>query len=148
MTGPSDTGLREIASLRELAELVRVAPETLFLRWSRGPDADTGVSLDHESGLEMPGLSVTVLDAPQWWTRPPEDWIARQIHKYAQLGTEPDRFGWVLTGREVGRGVDHEPLLAETTPVGRLGDSLVEEARQVYESRFAAGQDSRNGSGD
>lgn len=142
MTGSSGRIPREVATLDELVAMVRASSEPLFLRWSRGPEADGTASVDHESGLEMSGLSATVLDAPDWWTRPAEDWVARQIHKYAQLGGE-DRFGWVLTGREVGRGVDHEPLLTEIRPVARLTDALVEEAAKAYERRFDPGRDSR-----
>lgn len=146
MTNPRHSvvagGLPRLVSLAELEGLVRGASEELFLRWSHGPDADTGTSIDYESGLEMPGLSVTVLDAPPWWRRPRRDWLARQIHKYAHLGADSDRFGWVLSGREVGRGVDHEPLLAEVKPFARLDDRLVAEAARLYESRFHTGRDS------
>uniref|UniRef100_UPI003F53C7F2 DUF6098 family protein n=1 Tax=Yinghuangia sp. YIM S09857 TaxID=3436929 RepID=UPI003F53C7F2 len=139
-----DGTLPELASLSELAGMVRDSDEELFLRWSHGPAADSGTSIDHESGLEMPGLSATVLDAPAWWTRPPTEWLARQIHKYAQLGAEPGRYGWVLTGRQVARGVDHEPLLDKVVPIARLGEPLVREARHVYETRFQVGRDSRS----
>ncbi|MEU8193654.1 DUF6098 family protein [Microbispora amethystogenes] len=55
-------GLPTIKGLDELTELVERRPG-LYLRYSKGPDADEGKpSVDYESGLELPGLSVTVLD--------------------------------------------------------------------------------------
>lgn len=135
--------------LRELAELADMAREgdEVYLRYSHGPDADAEqVSRDYESGLAMPGLSVTRLAPPPWWTRPVPDWVARQVCKYAQLG-EDDRGAWVLTGRTVGYGPDHEPLLADARPLAVLSDGLIEQARRHYHDRFDVGRDSRaNGS--
>ena len=132
--------MREITTLRELAEAVDA--EELYVRYSKGPEDDrSSGSLDTESGLELPGLSVNPLDAEEWWTRPLADWLARQVCQYRHLSEKnPERFAWVLTGRQVGRGPDCEPLLAEVEPVARLSDALLGEAEQRYNTRFDAGR--------
>jgi hypothetical protein len=132
-----------ISDLAQLTAIVNGAAET-YLRYSHGPAADTGAtSRDYESGLELPGLSVVPLRPPDWWTRPVPDWIARQICKYAQLAAgDRDRYAWILTGPVVGRGPDHEPLVAPAQPVAMLSDDLVEEAHRRYHERFEVGRDS------
>lgn len=116
----------------------------VFLRYSRGPDADQHeASRDYESGLALPGLSVVPLTPPDWWRRPVPDWLARQVCKYARLAEgELDRYAWLLTGRVVGRGPDDEPLLADPHPLAILSDALVEQARRHYHERFEVGRDS------
>jgi hypothetical protein len=92
----------------------------------------------------LPGLSVTVLNPPAWWTRPARDWVARRICKYAELMAGPGtRRPWLLTGREVGVGPDHEPLVAQARPVAWIGPVALAQAVQVYRDRFAVGRDSR-----
>jgi hypothetical protein len=140
-TSPQTTGTdqRVIGTLSELADLVRGA-ETLYLRYSCGFEADRdSTSEDGESGLALPGLSVNPLTPEQWWTRPLEDWLARQICQYRHLAEEEERFPWVLTGRCVGRGPDCEPLLADVKPLGRLHEDLLHEAGRVYDERFDTG---------
>lgn len=119
----------------------------LYLRYSHGPEHDRHiVSMDYESGLELPGLSATVLTPEPWWTRPLQDWLARQVCKYADLEeAEQDREAWVLTGRVTARGPDHEPLLVETRPIALLDDAVVREAHRHYRDRFQVGRDSTNG---
>ncbi|TKV29947.1 hypothetical protein FDK12_03440 [Arthrobacter sp. NamB2] len=130
---------RVIGSLEELAALVRGA-ETVYLRYSCGYEADRdSTSEDGESGLALPGLSVNPLTPEQWWTRPIEDWLARQICQYRHLAEDEERYPWVLTGSCVGRGPDCEPLLAEVEPLGRLHDGLLQEAERVYDERFDTG---------
>ena len=133
--------MRELESLDELVELVRSRPG-LHVRYSQGIESDReGGSIDTESGLELPGLSVNPLDAEEWWTRPLADWLARQVCQYRHLSEKnPERFAWVLTGRQVGRGPDCEPLLADVEPVARLSDALLGEAEQRYNTRFDAGR--------
>lgn len=132
--------MREIDSLEELAAIVHRG--RFFVRYSEGPDSDAGAgSIDTESGIPLPGLSVNPLTPESWWTRPLEDWLARQVCQYRELSEKnPDRFAWVLTGREVGRGPDCEPLLVEVSPLARLSRTLLDEAEQVYRSRFHAGR--------
>ncbi len=132
--------MRELESLDELVELVH-SRRGLHVRYSEGLESDRdGGSIDTESGLELPGLSVNPLDAEEWWTRPLADWLARQVCQYRHLREKnPDRFAWVLAGRQVGRGPDCEPLLADVEPVARLGDALLAEAEERYRSRFDAG---------
>lgn len=135
--------MREIATLAELAALVRSGREA-YLRHSSGPAVDRHHrSRDYESGSDLPGLSAVPLTPPQWWRRPDEDWLARQICKYAHLAERDDRYAWLLTGRVVGAGPDQEPLLADPRPLARLGDPLLQEARSRYRDRFEVGRDSR-----
>jgi len=140
-SSPSLPGLPVIRSLVALEALVQQVGR-LYVRYSEGPERDAGESsVDTESGLTMPGLSVNPLRPEAWWTRPLRDWLARQVCQYRELHEKnPDRFAWVLTGRETGRGPDCEPLLTETTPIARLDDELLEEALEVYRSRFEAGR--------
>lgn len=138
--------LPELEKLAELAELVLDRPG-LYLRYSEGPAADAAeTSTDYESGLELPGLPVTVLDPPPWWSRPPEDWLARQVCKYAHLASADDRRrAWVLAGEVTGAGPDHEPLVRDVEPVAWLSAGLVDQARDHYRSTFHVGRDSTGG---
>lgn len=135
---------RTLPRIADLDELTGLGGTGLYLRYSKGPDHDTGrVSIDYESDLKLPGLSVTVLDPPDWWTRPPQDWLARQVCKYANLNEEnADLRPWVLRGRVVGHGPDHEPLIDEVEPVAWLADEVVRQARRRYEERFDVGRGS------
>jgi len=133
--------LTSLDSLVELEDLVRREPR-LCVRYSEGPEQDMSRnSIDTESGLELPGLSVNPLAAEAWWTRPLTDWLARQLCQYRHLSEKnPARFAWILTGREVGRGPDCEPLLADVQPVARLSERLLAEAERVYHQQFDAGK--------
>jgi len=141
MTAGGDRPLPELAGLGELAALV-ASRAGLHVRYSAGPEADAGeASVDGESGLELPGLSVNPLDPEPWWTRPLEDWLARQLCQYRHLAErDPDRVAWVLRGRVAERGPDCEPLLADPEPVARLGDALLDEADRLYRERFDVGR--------
>lgn len=134
-------GVRLIKSLSELEALLEEDAD-LYVRYSEGYDADRdGGSIDTESGLELPGLSVNPLHPEPWWTRPAADWLARQLCQYKQLQDKnPDRFAWVLRGQCVGRGPDCEPLMIRVLPVARLAQSLLTEAEHVYHQRFDAGR--------
>ena len=133
-------------SLAELADAVRQAPG-LHVRYSAGPDADASrTSIDTESGLELPGLSVNPLDPEGWWSRPLEDWLARQLCQYRHLAEQDgDRYAWILRGRVAGRGPDCEPLLDDVEPVARLDETLLDEAEARYGERFNAGRGPADG---
>ncbi|NDL57578.1 DUF6098 family protein [Phytoactinopolyspora mesophila] len=135
-----------VPDLHTLNELVRCRPG-LFLRQSEGPEVDllSPTSRDYESGVEMPGLSVTTIAPEPWWPRPAIDWLARRICKYADLGLTEQRRPWLLQGRVVGRGPDHEPLVTDVQPVAWLDDTVIREARDRYQSCFDVGNDSKNG---
>jgi hypothetical protein len=132
-----------IHGLDQLAEIA--CGGGAYLRHSLGPETDAHqTSRDYESGLELPGLSVVPLTPPDWWHRPVSDWLARQICKYAQLGEgDAGRCAWVLAGRVVGYGPDHEPLVADPKPLAMLSPGVVDEARSHYNERFEVGRDSR-----
>jgi hypothetical protein len=128
-----------IWSLKELADLVS-RDHPLFVRYSQGPRQDEDQrSLDAESGLPLPGLSVNPLNPEPWWTRPLMDWLARQLCQYAHLAAEDQRQPWILTGRCVGRGPDCEPLVDDVTAIALLHCDLIAEAEQHYGARFDKG---------
>lgn len=133
--------LRQLMHLSQLAAVVRACPG-LHVRYSAGPEDDAHRnSIDTESGLELPGLSVNPLDAEEWWTRPLEDWLARQLSQYRHLAEKDhDRMAWILRGEICGRGPDCEPLLRAVEPVAALSEGLLEEARIRYEQNFEAGR--------
>jgi hypothetical protein len=134
-----------VESLAEVVDTVQ-SHGTVYLRYSKGPEDDLGrrTSRDYEAEVDLPGLSVTVVSPEPWWTRPVEDWVARRLCKYAELGEAEGRFPWLLTGRAVGNGPDHEPLVDEVQPIARVADTAVREAVSVYRARFRAGRDSRD----
>jgi hypothetical protein len=134
-----------LQSLDQLVELVGMDP-VLYLRYSHGPEADAEhPSVDHESGLVMPGHSANPLRPPGWWTRPVADWVARRICQYDRE-TEEGARPWALTGDVVDHGPDNEPLLVNTTPIAWLSDEVVEQARHLYLTRFDAGKATHSGS--
>ena len=139
--------MSDLTVLRSLAEVIGVvsAHGTMYLRYSEGPEADLshGCSRDYEADVDLPGLSVTVATPEPWWPRPVEDWVARRLCKYAELGAAAGRFPWLLTGRPVGNGPDHEPLVDQVRPIARVGGEAVREAVRLYHERFKPGQDSR-----
>lgn len=132
--------VRVLRRLSELAELVRADGE-LYVRFGPDPEEMPDGSVDYESGLRMPGLSVNPLAPQDWWTRPLEDWVARQVCQYVHLAERSsDHQGWVVRGRIAGHGPDTEPLLVDTTVVARLDGELVAEARHRYRERFDHGR--------
>ncbi|HEV2088528.1 MAG TPA: DUF6098 family protein [Cryptosporangiaceae bacterium] len=139
---PTSADLPVVESLQQLCDLV--APDA-FVRFSKGPhdDADS-TSRDYESGLDLPGLSVNPLKPEDWWTRPLDEWLARQICNYVHIAEESDdeRRAWVLTGRVASRGPDNEPLVDDYEPVAWLSDAVLEEAKRLYEERFDVSSDS------
>jgi hypothetical protein len=120
------TPRRELTSLDELAALVSSSSRDLYVRFTREPGRDDE-SVDHESGLRMPGVSVNPLRPPSWWQGPPlTDWLARQIRAYEHLKEEDEqRRCWIVRGAVVERGPDNEPLLGDVETVGVVSDELL-----------------------
>lgn len=142
MSGDRPAGLEEVPELHSLDEIVQLQREVgqVYLRYSRGPAVDAGeTSRDKESGCVLPGLSTNPITPEPWWDRPPQQWVARQLCQYEHL-LGGDQVGWLLTGREAGRGPDCEPLLADTTPLASIAPECVEEARRVYQGAFEPGR--------
>jgi len=127
-----------------LADVVKLVEriEPLYVRYSEGPDHDASErSLDVESRLELPGLSVNPMTPESWWARPVEDWVARQLCQYQHLAERnPRRFAWLLTGEIIGRGPDCEPLLTETLAIAAVSEHALDEAAARYHRVFDAGR--------
>lgn len=129
-----------LVTITTLGELVALTVSThgIFLRYSAGPGADAADcrSFDRESGIDMPGLTVTPLSPEKWWSRSPEEWIARRLHRCCGLGDDADRFPWLLTGTVIGHSLDFEPLVAQFRPLARIEQSVLDEAACLCEQRF------------
>ncbi|GAA3443766.1 DUF6098 family protein [Planomonospora venezuelensis] len=128
-----------VTSLRELATLLGER-RGLFIRWSRDPDGDraNGCSRDSLTGAELPGLSANPLDVEDWWGgRPIRLWVARRLHDYSHLRRDrgPGVKAWVLSGREVGRGPDNEPLVRCDEVVAIVDDAVMKEAGELVDSQ-------------
>lgn len=137
-----DDDLLVLNSLGELAE--RVGPR-VFVRFSKGPTDDRNrFSRDYESGLQLPGLSVNPLQPESWWTRPVEEWLARQLCNYVHLTEEADddRGAWILEGDVVAHGPDNEPLVTDVHPLAWLSPAVLDEAKELYAARFDVAEDS------
>ncbi|MBO0746006.1 MAG: hypothetical protein J2P43_13375 [Candidatus Dormibacteraeota bacterium] len=134
---------KAVSSLAELEALVE-SDRPLFIRYAQDPGLDSRQrSVDAESGLELPGLSVNPLTPESWWTRPVAEWLARQICQYGHLRErDPGRHAWVLGGTIAGRGPDCEPLITNARLVARLDDAVLDEADALYRDRFSAGRPS------
>lgn len=127
-----------VETLDEVVALAGPGREVLYVRFSEGPGPDAeGTSLDGEAGVELPGLSVCRLTPEPWWTRSDEDWVARRLCKYLDIQQEtPERRPWLLTGRVVGSGTDHEPLVADPVAIAWVGPAAVDLATEIYRTRF------------
>lgn len=118
----------------------------LYVRYSRGPQADAKGgyrSTNHASGTREAGLSVNNLISDVLPNARND--IAQRLHEYSYLvpqGGAGTR-AWLAHGREVGRGADNEPLLADVTPLGWVGEEAAREAREVSERRDALNQKRR-----
>ena len=81
----------EPISIRGLAELeMTLGGPAAYVRYSKGPQHDLGeASVDTESGLELPGLSVNPLDPEPWWTRPTAE-AERRYRERFDVGRGPE----------------------------------------------------------
>jgi hypothetical protein len=129
-----------VESLDELTELARRYPG-MFVRWSRGPAADTaGKSSDDLTGEPLPGLSANPLAVEPWWgDRPLRLWIARRLFDYSHLEHEkgPGARPWVLEGSELARGPDNEPLVGCDRPVAWIDERVISEAVRTVDEQNA-----------
>ena len=115
-----------VTTLGQLADVVERSPDDLYVRFAREGEVDSP-SVDHQSGLTLPGVAVNPLRPPAWWTgHSTAEWVARQIGTYSHLQDEdPDRMGWIVHGDVVDRGPDNEPLLTNVEVIGLVASELI-----------------------
>jgi hypothetical protein len=131
--------MHTLETLDELADLVALNVPT-YLRYSPGPEADAAhPSVDHESGLPMPGHPANPLRPPNWWTLPTTTWLSRRVCQYLRELHEGAR-PWTLTGDIADTGPDNEPLLINIHPIAWLSASLLREAHHHYQTHLNAGR--------
>jgi hypothetical protein len=138
--GPSAVPVLE--SIEGVLAVVSTARRPVFVRFSTTePHSADEPSVDHESGLELPGLSVNPLNPPAWWRgRSLEEWVVRRICTYAHLQhREPDRSCWVVQGEIVDRGPDNEPLIVPDRVLAKIARTVVAEC---MDRRVRAGLES------
>jgi hypothetical protein len=145
----ADTAPLEVLDdLEQVVAMVERSDVPLFVRFSKPPpEGLEEPSVDGETGLELPGLSVNPLDPPSWWRgNGLAEWIARRICSYAHLqADDPARVCLLLSGSVVERGPDNEPLLAGAEAVAIVSGAAVDECRK---QRLEAGLDRPDDSGD
>jgi hypothetical protein len=128
-TGKQPT-IPELTSIDDVVDVVAKARRPVFVRFSEStPDGLDEPSVDHETGLELPGLSVNPLDPPPWWHgRELEEWVIRRICTYAHLQIrEPERACWLVQGAVVDRGPDNEPLIIPDAVLAKIASDVVAE---------------------
>ncbi|WP_309110887.1 DUF6098 family protein, partial [Saccharothrix sp.] len=60
--------MRTLATLDQVVALLDEHGDRLFVRWSKGPEADEGRhSRDGLTGVRLPGLSANPLAVEPWW---------------------------------------------------------------------------------
>ena len=140
---------RVFPTLAAVVDYVATSQAPVYVRFSVGPEHDrTHPSVDHESGLRLPGWSANPLHPPSWWRgRSLADWVARQICTYQHLRErDPDRRCWLVHGVISDRGPDNEPLLVDLDTVGILADDVIAEcSRRAGESQRAEDQPDDDG---
>lgn len=142
VTEPEPTGgvddLPVVRDPEELVELLGSWPDA-FVRWSRGPQWDSdNSSCDELTGVALPGLSANALRVEEWWgERPLQLWVARRLYDYRHLREQrgPGVRPWVLTGTEVGRGPDNEPLVRCEQPLAWVDEKVVTEATRLVDDQ-------------
>jgi len=130
--------LPTLHTLDELADLLDGRSD-LYVRWSRGPEVDVRTtSKDDLTGVPLPGLSANPLAVEDWWDgRSLQLWVARRLYDYRHLreirgpGVRP----WVLSGHEVARGPDNEPLVKCLQPIAWLNEQVVAEALRLVDEQ-------------
>jgi Family of unknown function (DUF6098) len=134
-------GPATITALDQLAELVERTARDPYVRFARVEDV-AEPSVDHVSGLTLPGVAVNPLRPPGWWTgRTTADWVARQIGTYSHLQqADPRRLCWVVHGDVIDRGPDNEPLLTNVEVVGVVASELVAECMPDDQNEGARGE--------
>jgi hypothetical protein len=130
-----------LPTITNLADLVDLLGEDVYVRWSKGPAADAAsTSKDSLTGVELPGLSASPLRVEPWWgERSRELWVARRLYDYRHLRDlrGPDVRAWVLEGDEVGRGPDNEPLVNCRTPLAWIDDGALRECEELVHAQHA-----------
>ncbi|GLY53528.1 DUF6098 family protein [Lentzea sp. NBRC 102530] len=131
-----------LPTITSLAELAGFVADDVYVRWSKGPDADAATtSRDSLTGVDLPGLSASPLRIEPWWAdRSPELWVARRLFDYRHL--RDLRGGnvraWVLRGTEVGRGPDNEPLVRCLEALAWVADSALDECAGLVNAQHSA----------
>ncbi len=136
-TPDAETELPVVTTMRELVDLVRRHGERLYVRWSRGPDVDSGSqSQDDLTGVNLPGLSASALAVEDWWEgRPLDTWVARRLYDYRHLRERRGARPWLFLGTEVGRGPDNEPLVRCEQPMAWIAEGVVASSERLIDEQ-------------
>jgi Family of unknown function (DUF6098) len=146
--GSAEAEPDEVNSVDQLVELVGASGTPTYVRFSADVAHDrVHGSVDHESGLPLPGLSVNPLQPPSWWRKPLRAWVVRQLCTYHHLkDQDDDRRCWIVVGSVIDRGPDNEPLLTDVRAIAVVADDVLDECRQ-REDASPRGEDAANDDG-
>jgi hypothetical protein len=131
----------DLPTITDLAGLVRLMDDDVYVRWSKGPEADAAsTSNDSLTGVTLPGLSASPLRVEPWWDdRSRELWVARRLYDYRHLRElrGPGVRAWVLVGDEVARGPDNEPLVRCRRPLAWIADSALQACEELVKAQHS-----------
>jgi len=116
---------KTIKTIEELRELLASNPDSLFVRWSRGPAMDRrlGASRDQISGRVHAGLSAVKIEE-RWFEDPA--WLARRLREYRFLRIKDAKINpWIMVGRVVGTDSDGYESIEITGECYRLSEDLL-----------------------
>lgn len=133
-----------LRSIDEIVDIVNRSSRPVYVRFAADPPQPNDPSVDHETGLTLPGLSVNPLHVPRWWNgRSVEEWVVRRVCTYAHLQADnPDRSCWLVHGQVVDHGPDNEPLIVPEGPIALIAREVVDECMA---RRIAAGLEPADG---
>ena len=129
--------LAQMADLLAIVEDLHNRGETVYVRWSRGPEMESAASVNYVTGQTEAGLSALAINGQdqgkrEWYEAYPERWVAMQIRSYGFLRIKDSELRpWICTGTLVGLGGDGEPCITNVKPIAYLAPSLLAEAEEV-----------------
>lgn len=114
-----------------LAKTDDLSDEGLFIRWARRRPRPGERSVNHQTGQAEAGLS-----SERLWAELDDEALIEQIMQYRYLGGIP----YLMTGREVGRGSDGEPVIVGRPVAIFLGGARWLALHRAREAKMTKGE--------
>lgn len=120
--------MKTISSLSKIRELITQYGDDLYVRWGN-PKLDNlvdGLSRNCATGRSEAGISCS-----RWWSER-EDLLYRWLGEYQFLRINGEEIvPYLLTGEEVGKGGDGEPVIANGRALAIVSEDLVKTLDEI-----------------